>query len=155
MKFSGAINVTNTSEDLIEAETTDFRQNVHSRLVPDTAYNVSHVVSTQSDIASMSPKSHQNVSLSQVFKKHNYLKHLIKRHNTMVNDKPRVKRNPWFEYHNNIYYISRNYTHEQLIKAQWAQKAKFWTFTLTSYNFGKMKDISMKLSGCVLKSHSR
>ena len=101
---------------------------------------MSYVVITQSDIVSMSPESHQNVSLS---------------HNAMVNDKPRVKRPPLFEYHTSTHYISRNYTHEQLIKAQWAQKAKFWTFTLTSYNFGKMKDISMKLSGCVLKSHSR
>ena len=73
VNFSGAINVTNTGEDLIKAETADFRQDVHSRLVPVTTDNVSHVVSTQSDIASVNPKSQQNVSLSQVFKKHNYL----------------------------------------------------------------------------------
>ena len=42
----------------------------------------------------------------------------------MVNDKPRVKRHPWFEYHNSTYYISRNYTHEQLIKAPTIESQK-------------------------------
>ena len=50
--------------------------------------------------------------------------HLVKKHNAMVNDKPRVKRNPWFEYHNSTHYISRNYTHEQLIKAPTIESQK-------------------------------
>ena len=50
--------------------------------------------------------------------------HLIKNHNAMVNDKPRVKRNPWFEYHNNTHYISRNFTYQQLIKEPTVESQK-------------------------------
>ena len=117
---SEPVSVIPKDENLTMTERPDSIQDLQTRLVQNTAFNVSQLVSksgTQSNIESVSPIPRYNISLSQIFKKHNHLMHLIQKHNAKISDNPRVKRSPWFEYHNNTHYISRNYTHEQLIKA--------------------------------------
>ena len=92
-------------EESNKKETPDnFMQDLRTRLVKTTAFSVSHLANesnSQSGTELASPIPRHNVSMSHVFKNHNY----------------RVKRSPWFEYHNSTHYLSRNYTHSQLIEA--------------------------------------
>ena len=95
---SEPVSVIPKDKNLTRTERPDSIQDLQTRLVKNTPSIVSHLVSesgTQSDTKFLSQIPRHNVSLSQIFQKHNH----------------RIKRSPWFEYHDSTPYLSRNYTH--------------------------------------------
>ena len=100
MSSSEPVSVIPKDENLTRTERPDSIQDLQIRLVKNTTSNVSQLVSesgTQSDTEFVSQIPQHNVSLSQIFQKHNH----------------RIKRSPWFEYVNSTHYLSRNATHGQ------------------------------------------